>query len=238
MGSKTLFITLASLMVAVMPVSAEEPESENKVSASLSADLVSSYIWRGQDMGGVSIQPGFGIGYKGLSVGVWGSSGFDEDDTKEADITLGYSYKGFTVGVTDYWFNNGPGYFHYSAHNTAHVYEATVGYDFGPVALGWYTNFAGNDGVTSKGKRAYSSYVEISAPFRLGGLDWDAEVGASPWATTFYNATGFAVINIALGVSKEFRLSDMFGLRVFAKGICNPRDDKGYLLAGVSFASL
>ena len=35
----------------------------------------------------------------------------------------------------------------YSAHQTSHVFEANVGYDFGPHALNWYTNFAGNDGV-------------------------------------------------------------------------------------------
>ena len=35
--------------------------------------------------------------------------------------------------------------------------------------------------------RAYSSYVSLSAPFRLGGLDWDATVAAVPWETSFYN---------------------------------------------------
>ncbi len=239
MDSLKISTFLAGMMLVVaVPAVAEEPANKSKVSASLGADLVSSYIWRGQDMGGFSIQPGFGIGYRGLSLGVWGSTGTDEEDTKEVDITLCYSFKGFTVGATDYWFDNGPGYFRYSAHNTAHVFEANVGYDFGPVALNWFTNFAGNDGLTSDGKRAYSSYVEVSAPFSLGGLDWGAEVGASPWSTTFYNSTGFAVVNIGLGVSREFHVGDSFGLRVFAKGICNPRNDKGYLLAGISFATL
>ena len=54
------------------------------------------------------------------------------------------------------------------AYSTAHVFEAQVGYDFGPLAVNWYTNFAGADGVKENGKRAYSSYLALSAPFKLG----------------------------------------------------------------------
>ena len=76
---------------------------------------------------------------------------------------------GFSISVTDYWFNNGPGYFHYGAKNTAHVFEAQVGYDFGFLSANWYTNFAGNDGVNKNGNRAYASYFNLTVPFSLGG---------------------------------------------------------------------
>ena len=79
--------------------------AQDKVEASVGADLVSGYIWRGQDLGGVSIQPSLGIAYKGFSLGAWGSVGFESTDTKEFDLTLGYSTGGFSVSVTDYWFN-------------------------------------------------------------------------------------------------------------------------------------
>ena len=114
-------------------------------------------------------------------------SRLDKEDTKEFDLTFGYSTGGFSVSVTDYWFDGGPEYFHYGAHNTSHVFEAQVGYDFGPLAVNWYTNFAGADGVKANGDRAYSSYFSIAAPFKLGGLDWSAEIGATPWETSFYN---------------------------------------------------
>lgn len=55
--------------------------------------------------------------------------------------------------MTDYWFNGGPGYFHYGTHHTSHVFEAQIGYDFGPLAVNWYTNFAGADGVNKDGDR-------------------------------------------------------------------------------------
>lgn len=73
--------------------------------------------------------------------------------------------------MTDYWYNvTGDGvtakYFQYGAHNAAnsHLFEAQIGYDFGPVAVNWYTNFAGDDGVDKDGDRAYSSYISVAAP--------------------------------------------------------------------------
>ena len=79
-------------------------------------------------------------------------------------LPLAYETGGFHIGVTDYWFNSpNEKYFAYKAHETSHVFEANVGYDFGPLALNWYTNFAGNDGVNKDGDRAYSSYLEATA---------------------------------------------------------------------------
>ena len=163
--------------------------------------------------------------------------GLDKEDTKEFDLTLGYATGGFSISVTDYWFDGGAGYFHYGAHNTTHVFEAQVGYDFGPVALNWFTNFAGDDGVNKDGDRAYSSYLSVAAPFRLGGLEWTAEVGATPWATTFYNdgANGFEVCDISLGVAKEVKVSDSFSLPVFAKATWNPATEGAYFAVGMTF---
>lgn len=53
----------------------------------------------------MSVQPSLEISYKGFSLGAWGSVGFESTDTKEFDLTLGYSIGGFSVSVTDYWFN-------------------------------------------------------------------------------------------------------------------------------------
>ena len=110
---------------------------------------------------------------QGFSLGAWGSAGIESADTKELDLTLGYSTGGFSISVTDYWFNGGPGYFHYGTHHTSHVFEAQIGYDFGPLAVNWYTNFAGADGVNKDGDRAYSSYISLAAPLQTGrpGLD-------------------------------------------------------------------
>lgn len=209
--------------------------AQDKVEATMQADVVSQYLWRGQELGQVSLQPSLGLSYKGLSLTAWGSVGLSEPgDTKELDLTLAYSVGGFNIGVTDYWFNSpNERYFCYGAHSTSHVFEANVGYDFGPVGVQWYTNFAGNDGVGNGGSRAYSSYVEVSAPFRLTGCDWSAAVGAVPYATDFYSsADGFAVTNVSLKASKDISVTERFAIPLFAGLAVNPSTEKTYLYCG------
>ena len=219
--------------------------AQDKVEATISGDLVSNYIWRGQDCGDVSIQPTLGVSYKGLSLTAWGSVGLsNSNDTKELDLTLSYTTGGFNIGITDYWFNVGLDpenrYFKYDAHGTNHVFEANIGYDFGLVSLQWYTNFAGNDGLNKNGKRAYSSYFEANVPFKLATVDWSATVGIIPYATSFYNewTSGFSVTNIALKASKDIKITDSFSIPLFAQLVGNPRTQKGYFVLGFTLKAL
>ena len=211
--------------------------AQEKVETTICGDVVSSYIWRGQDLGDVSLQPTLGIGYKGLSLTAWGSVGLsDPSDTKEFDLTLGYAIGGLNIGITDYWFNVGLDpenrYFKYDAHETNHVFEANVGYDFGLASLQWFTNFAGNDGINKDGKRAYSSYVELSVPFKVATVDWTATAGAVPFSTDFYGTDGFAVTNLALKATKDIKVTDTFSVPVFGQVVANPCSRKAYLVIG------
>lgn len=223
------------LCLAAVGMTALAANAQDKVEATIGTDFVNQYIWRGQDLGDVSIQPTLGIAYKGFSLTGWGNVGLsDNDDTKEFDLTAAYATGGFHVGVTDYWFNSpNSKYFAYKAHETSHVFEANVGYDFGPLAVNWYTNFAGNDGVNKSGDRAYSSYVELSAPFKLASLDWTATVGAVPYATSFYaKANGFAVTNVGVKATKDIQVTKSFSIPVFASVQANPSTQKAYLVCG------
>ncbi|WP_407934540.1 hypothetical protein [Hallella sp.] len=230
-----LNIRMVGAMALGLTAFATAANAQDKVETTIAADVVSQYYWRGQELGAISLQPTLGIGYKGFSLTAWGSVGISEpSDTKEFDLTAAYSTGGFHIGVTDYWFNSpNERYFAYAAHETSHVFEANVGYDFGPVALNWYTNFAGNDGVNNDGDRAYSSYVEASAPFKLGGCDWQASIGAVPYATSFYDdAHGFAVTHVGLKATKDLKITDAFSVPVFAQVAANPSTEKAYLVVG------
>ena len=211
--------------------------AQERVETTICGDVVSSHIWRGQDLGDVSLQPTLGIGYKGFSLTAWGSVGLsDPSDTKEFDLTLSYAIGGLNIGITDYWFNTGLDpenrYFKYGAHGTNHVFEANVGYDFGPASLQWYTNFAGNDGMNKDGERAYSSYVELTVPFKLATVDWTATAGAVPFSTDFYGTDGFNVTNLALKATKEIKVSESFSVPVFGQVAANPCSKKAYLVIG------
>ena len=67
------------------PVAAE---GQDKVEASVGADLVSSYIWRGQELGDVSIQPSVSLSWKGLSLTVWGSASWGRESVSYTHLTL------------------------------------------------------------------------------------------------------------------------------------------------------
>lgn len=221
----------------VMLASIAGAKAESDFSGTISADFVSRYIWRGQDLGHVSVQPTLGVAYKGLSLTAWGSVGLTESsDTKEFDLTLAYATGGFNVGITDYWFSTGQDpdarYFLYKAHKTNHVFEGNVGYDFGFLSFQAYVNFAGNDGLNKSGKRAYSTYLELAAPFKFITCDWTATVGAVPMATTSYGTGGFAVTNVGLKATKAIKVTDSFSIPLFAQVIGNPCSQKAYFVFG------
>lgn len=229
---KVTILAIAALM------SASTISAQDEVEADVSADIVSNYVWRGAKLDDAAIQPSAGISYKGLSLTAWGSYGLTSNTgtTSELDLTAAYSAGSFNIGITDYWCN-AEKYFLYDAHKTAHVFEANIGYDFGPLSLQWYTNFAGADGVKDNGDRAYMSYVELTAPFKLGGLDWSASIGAIPYCAYngFYaaNTSGdFAVNNIALKVSKDLKVTDSFTIPVFGQIATNPSTQAAYFVIG------
>lgn len=247
MKTKKVLLAVLLAIAGTTAMSAEEElvvatdsvvkkEEKAKVEGILQADFVSQYVWRGLKCGGVSVQPSLGIEYKGLSLSAWGSIGFNPTDTKELDLTLGYANYNFCVGITDYWFDT-QSYFKYKANTTSHVFEAFVGYDFKYVSLTWYTNFAGNDGLNSKGKRAYSSYFEINVPFTLATCDWNFTVGCVPYATTFYNASTFAVTNVALSASKDIKIKN-FTLPLFASLIANPNEKSAAFVFGFTLNAI
>ena len=232
------FVLMALSLICATAVEAQEKE---KPETTIAADFVSQYIWRGQDLGHVSLQPTLGVSYKGWSLEAWGNVGLsDANDTRELDLTLSYSVGGLNIGVTDYWTDAGLDprnrYFKYDAHGTNHVFEANVGYDFGLASLQWYTNFAGNDGSDNDGKRAYSSYVELSAPFSLASVDWTATAGVVPFATDYYGTSGFAVTNLSLKAEKEIRVTDTFSFPLFGQVTANPCSQKAYLVVGVTLS--
>lgn len=239
----SIAIGLVTILSVSTPISAQDatplPEGEGlklgPVTATLGIDFVNQYIWRGQDLGNVSLQPTLGVEWKGLSLAAWGSVGITRaEDTKELDLTLSYSTKGFTVGLTDYWFSNGS-YFQYKSGKTTHIWEGFIGYDFGFLSATWYTNFAGDDGLNNSLNRAYSSYFELKAPFRLAKLDWEGSVGISPWATTTYGNTGFACTHVGLTATKDFLIKQKYHLPVFVGLNANPDSGKVYMLCGLGF---
>ncbi len=93
-------IAAATILVGVPCVHAEEAE---KPTAGLDLGGFSQYIWRGLELSKDSlvVQPSATIGYKGVSLNIWGNLDTDNDayggsKYNETDLTLSYSK---TLGI-------------------------------------------------------------------------------------------------------------------------------------------
>lgn len=237
---KTLMVlVLASAsMSLVSSARAEEPASP-AVTLEFGADVVSSYIWRGQELGALSVQPSATITFTkpGISLGAWASAELfnsgESVNMREFDLTLTWSpVEALSIGVTDYYFCSSD---YFSAwkmgYDSSHTIEANLGYDFGPLAVSWNTVFAGTDHVFS-GERSFTTYLELSAPYKLGGVEGAAAIGASLWEDSYVQVgtDGFKVCNISLSANKELFKIPFMGQIVF-----NPCSDKVFFVVGLSF---
>ncbi|MBQ9654537.1 MAG: hypothetical protein IJV38_00755 [Prevotella sp.] len=210
-------------------------QAQSDWEGSLEADFVSSYIWRGLNQGHVALQPEMSVGWKGLSLSAWGSVGLSghKDDFREIDLTLSYETGGLSLGVKDYWTDEHDNrFFYFKGQETGHAVEGFVSYDFGPLSASWQTFFAGNDYQESDGKRTYSSYFQLQAPFRLVTCDWEATAGLVPWASDYYSTGGFGVTYLSLQATKEIKITDSFSLPLFGQLIANPASQHMYFVAG------
>lgn len=191
-----------------------------------------------------------GFTYKGFSLSAWGSQSLtnnDDRDVQELDINLGYSIKGISVTITDYWWgglHNPYGYYkHGPADNPVdggHHFEATVAYNFGekvPLSLSWSTWFAGADLHTSTDKRCYSTYIGASYNITcLNNITLTPSIGFTPWKGYYHEKAAFT--DISLKATKNATISDKISIPLFVQFIASPVNDHVYLVAGVGIGFL
>ena len=233
-------VTVAMVTVMLTATNSAFAADNEKVTFDVNADVVSSYIWRGTDCGGFSIQPGATINWNrtGISFGAWASAELFESsqfaNMNEFDLSVSWSpIEALNIGVTDYHFCDGEYWSQWNFSGEAvHNLELNLSYDFGPVALAWNTCLTGSD-YNSEGNRAYSTYVEVSAPFKLGGVECSGAVGILPWEDSFTSGginKGFNICNLSVTAQKEVCKLPLFGQIVF-----NPQTEASYFVVGLSF---
>ena len=229
---------VVSALLLCTTFSASAEEKEKPVSLDFGADFVSSYIWRGLSCAGFSTQPYVSIAWNrtGIEFGVWANAELFQNstfaNTTEFDLILSYNpIEQLTLTVTDYSFCNKHYWREWTFNqNSSHNLEGTIAYDFGFLSASWNTCLTGLDHWDS-GKRAYSTYIELSTPFKIGGVDCSATVGACPWGYSFgaVEGSGFMVTNIAFGAKKI-----LWKIPVFANVIFNPKAESTYFVVGIS----
>ena len=230
-----------ALWAAALVSSAVLAGSVSAQSASIGADIVSRYVWRGLDFGeSMSVQPGLTIALGGLEFGAWGSYSISASGSgaNENDLWVTYTYEAssgasFALGLTDYYFP-GPrtlGFRDAEAH-TQEVSVAVSGTEALPVSL--YAGLLLDE--TDDGKAERPVYFEASVPFTAGDVELGLHAGAVSAKSGFYGTEGFAVVNLGITGSAELPITDSFAPPVSVSYIVNPSDSKSGNRAFLVFA--
>ena len=243
--NKKLFIwALTLLCVSAFPykVYAANEEPEHGISLEVGADLVSSYLWRGYNVGGLSIQPSVTFGWNGLYLCGWANIGADnwkfQELNPELDITIGYDNYGFQLDLTHLYYFGGEKYF-FGMNDPNNAFgsstmELHAGINIGewaekvPLTLDWYTTIYGADCYLNEAgewQRAWSTYVQVGYTFGLPlGIDLTTNVGFTPWRGMYSNydevwknAKTVAINNLHLRAERYF---EMKGVELGIWGEC------------------
>jgi hypothetical protein len=238
---KTIILALALIGASAFstPVSAKDTDIEKELGLTfeVGADVVSAYLWRGQNLGGISIQPSITLDWKGLYISGWGNIGADnwtfEELNPELDITIGYDNYGVKLDLTHLYYFGGEAYFpkggfkpNLSPDSASSSMEAHIGFHLGdlvesvPLSLDWHTTIYGGDCYINEDgewQRAWSTYIQVGYAFDLPlGITLNTSIGITPWKgyysnyeEVWTNAKTVAINNIHLRAERYFELKSL-----------------------------
>lgn len=213
----------------------------------VTADIVSSYVWRGVLSTATStpnIQPTIAFVKGNLEVGAWGSSDFN-GSYKEVDLYASYTVKQLKFTVTDYDWNFKTRYFDYKKKETDHIFEGSVAYsgpESFPISIAANVMFAGADkkydtnlNAINPDKQAYSTYIEFGYAFK----NFSPFLGITPsdgyYGDGYGKVKGFGVVNLGITSTKTLKITDSFSLPLKATLGFNPQKEDVYLVFGITF---
>ena len=250
---KRLTITFLLAVSIVISAFTSYAQGTKNFSVKASAELVSSYVWRGVPCDTSSkdgrlslspnIQPTLAFVMGGLEIGAWGSSDFS-GRYKEMDLYASYTFKSITATFTDYYFDpfwSSKPYFAYKKESTGHIFEGSLCYkgtDI-PLCVMVSTMFYGADKkATDVSKNNYSTYIELGYTFKVNDYSFDSFLGMTPsdgmYGDGYGKVTGFGVVNLGLTGYKKIQLSEKYQTTLRSTLIFNPQQDKAYLVFGIS----
>ncbi len=199
MKRKLRSLVIITLLFISNTGQAQETPDNSKIQLNIGTDIVSRYIWRGQQFGGnsPSIQPFASVSYNNLEFGFWGAYSLSGSNTgQELDSYLSYSFAKdiFTTTITNYFFPDNQAnynYFDYSAANTGHILEASLSFNGTekiPLSFLAAVNFFGADAAKIESNPAsskfntktgiqYSNYFELGYTHTFNSIDFNAFLG-------------------------------------------------------------
>lgn len=234
--SRIIFVLGLLLLVGMTNVKAQEEEAvveeEEESPFTAGVDIASTYVWRGVQLGGTSMQPFAEFSAGGFTIGGWGS--FDMSNFNgfpEADLYVSYGFDfGLSLGITDYYF--GGSWFEFEDKISTHAIEINAGYEINGFSIG--ANYTVNNSINGAGTKGGTVYFELgyaykNANFFIGAGDgWHHTAGLT-------GDDALEVCNIGMSVSKELKFSDKFSLPVSGSIALNPQAEIFHVVGVISF---
>lgn len=209
-----------------------QTDSLPAISTSASVDLMSRYIWRGQEYGQASsIQPAMSATWKDFTIGAWGAYKLTGAGVQETDLYLSKTIGHLTFAIWDYWNfcdTTSTDFFNYNQKTTAHLLEAQVlisgGENLPFNLLGSYL-FYGAD--PSK-----SIYLELQYQYSAGSTELQFFSGFQ--AKGEYYGQNSTFVNLGCTMIKTIDVTDRWCLPVSLSFTVNPSQKSTYLVAGIT----
>jgi len=213
-----------------------QSDSIPAVNISTNVDLLSHYIWRGQNYGQTpGIQPGLSVSWKDFTLGFWGAYRIAGSGDHETDFYLEKTIGPATFSVWDYWSHSDSSsnnYFDYSRQTTSHMLEAQVlltGGEKLPFNLLGSYFFYGAD-------QTKSLYFELQYLHSFGSFDTQAFAGFQ--AKGEYYAPKAAFVNVGISVAKSIKMTKNRALPMNISIILNPNSAHVYSVVGITILTL
>ncbi len=221
---RTLGIATAFLISFGTPLGAQ--------TASIGADVVSRYVWRGVDFGeSMAVQPFVTIGVGAFEFGAWGSFSVSDSEANENDLWVTYTRElsngaSFSVGLTDYYFPT-PGGEGFGDPHTIELSVAFSGPNSVPLSL-----FAGS--ISSEDATFYLEGGYAIA--EMEGVALGVHAGFVTSSSEFYGTDNAALVNLGLTAAKDWAITETFNIPIGVAYIVNPDRNRAHLVFSLSIA--
>lgn len=232
----SLFILLRISFILILFLtdshSYAQTDSIRKIIISGNVDLVSRYIWRGQEYGQApAIQPGLSAGWKGFTIGAWGSYKFAGAGNQETDLYISKEAGPFSISIWDYWSfcdTSSMDLFNYKEKSTSHALEAQLLLNGGEkipfnFLAGYF--FYGSDS-------SRSVYLELQYNRSCGPVEMMFFAGFQPKGEYYGQDATF--VNLGCTAFKTIKITGEWSLPVSVSCILNPSNKSFYIVAGVT----
>jgi len=218
--AKALLSGLAAALVLAFvgaAVAQEAPAAEGDLRLSVGGDVVSDYIYRGQERNeDGAIQPWFGLNYDAFKVKIWTSMDIDEEPNDAqwefTELRLTGSY-GIPIG--GYSLDVGAIYYDYPNTETESTFEVFGTFTFDGVLLTPYVSlYYDLDEIDGFYLKAGGSYGQ-----KLETFEWlvgaSLGVGSEDYNEGYFGVDEFALNDLTVDFTVTVPFSDQFSAKAF-----------------------